>query len=132
MFDINHFYGNDIGVSPTGDLGSVSGLEKSQQRILRRLLTNPMETAPDGAVLPPDYIWHPEYGAGLGRFIGRAGSRLEAVGRIRSQMMLESSVAKFPAPDIRVDILSDGLAVNIAYTFTDTGQRTTLSFNINE
>ena len=41
MNDLAHFYGNDINTSPTGDLMPIDGTGKGQQRILRRLLTNP-------------------------------------------------------------------------------------------
>lgn len=129
-YDIDHWYGNDISESSTGDLGSVTGVTKGRQRVLRRLLTNPAETSPEGDQLPPDYIWHPDYGAGLGRFIGRAGQQVEAVGRIRSQMLMESCVAQEPAPEISVQFLSDGLAVDVRYTDSETGDTVILSFNI--
>ena len=46
MLDISHYWGEDLGIGPTGDLGLAAGSPQVQQRILRRLLTN-----------PGDYIW---------------------------------------------------------------------------
>lgn len=132
FYDIDNYYGGDIGVSPTGDLGNVSGITRSQQRILRRLLTNPMQTNPDGSVLPPDYIFHPTYGAGLARYIGEPGKITEAVGRIKQQMVLEASVSQNPPPAISVEEIPNGLSVTIQYTDLETNQTTTLSFNVNQ
>lgn len=129
--DIDHWYSNDIGVSPSGDLGAVTGLTRGQQRVLRRLLTNPREVTPDGDVLPADYIWHPGYGGGLARFIGQTDRRYDVIARIRSQMNEEACVAKSPAPVIDVKFLPNGLTVNLRYTDVDNGQ-TTLSFNVNQ
>lgn len=60
VYDINHNFGEDIQLSAQNDLQNVSDLVRSQQRVLRRLLT------PTGS-----YIWHPEYGAGLPAFVGK-------------------------------------------------------------
>ena len=49
LADLNHYIGGDLSASNTGDLSSAPGLLRSQQRILRRLLTN-----------PGDYIFHPD------------------------------------------------------------------------
>ena len=46
-----------------GDLAPAAGTLRGQQRVLRRLLTN-----------PGDYIWQPGYGAGLGQFVGKPAS----------------------------------------------------------
>ena len=54
MPDINHLWGNDLAFSATGDLATADVPTLTQQRVLRRLLTN-----------PGDYIWELDYGAGL-------------------------------------------------------------------
>ena len=64
MNDLYQYFGDDIAASATGDLQPVAGIERGQQRILRRLLTNPREVLPDGSVLPPDYIFHRNMGRG--------------------------------------------------------------------
>lgn len=130
--DLDHYFGNDISASPTGDLGFVSSITRGQQRILRRLLTNPMQTNADGSVLPADYIFQPDYGAGLPRYIGEPGKVDEIIGRIRSQMQLEDSVAKNPPPQIRVQFIANGLSVDIKYTDLDTNIATSLSFDVTQ
>ena len=69
MPDLFHQYGGDLLLGPSGDLASVDATLLGQQRVLRRLLTN-----------PGDYLWNPAYGAGLGQFVGQPAS----VARIRS------------------------------------------------
>ena len=58
--DLAHWFGQDLNVAASGDLLTVDGTAKGQQRVLRRLLTN-----------PGDYIWEPTYGAGLASKIGQ-------------------------------------------------------------
>ena len=117
--DLAHWFGQDGNVSASGDLMTVDGISKGQQRILRRLLTN-----------PGDYIWEPGYGAGLASKIGQSfdGNACEAL--IKSQIFLERCVARTPVPDIAVTQLINGLYVEIEYTDSDTGQRVPLSFTV--
>jgi hypothetical protein len=106
--DINCNYGNDIVVSPSGDLDVSSGAERSQQRVLRRLLT-----AVNG------YIWHTEYGAGLPGFIGQPSS-LDNFDKLKSNILsnifLESSVTQNPAPVISMQNVPTGIFIQISYT----------------
>jgi hypothetical protein len=87
MLDISHYWGEDLGIGPTGDLGLAAGSPQVQQRILRRLLTN-----------PGDYIWEIGYGAGLSAFVGGTATGSEVGAIIRSQLLKESSVASSPEP----------------------------------
>lgn len=118
--DLSHWFGADVGLSPTGDMGRVSGLDRSRQRVLRRLLTNPGE-----------YLAHPTYGAGLARFVGSVADEGAIAAAIRGQMLLEPSVAKTPAPRITVSPLANGLSVTIAYTSLPDKQPVALSFDVN-
>ena len=120
MTDLYHFIGDDLSVSATGDVLQVEGLNQTSQRILRRLLTN-----------PGDYIWHPNYGAGLGKKIGTLLDIPKITGLIRSQIFLEANVARTPAPVIAVSELQGGLAVRIQYYDGSTGLLATLAFNVN-
>jgi phage baseplate assembly protein W len=118
--DISHNMGSDISVTPSGDIATVTELSRSQQRVLRRLLTN-----------PGDYIWHQNYGAGLPRFIGQPVSVGNITAVIRAQMKMEASVLQNPAPVINVT--TDGNSsffVSIQYTESDTGQPSVLNFPI--
>jgi hypothetical protein len=120
MTDLYHYMGDDLSVSPTGDVQQVEGLTQTSQRILRRLLTN------DG-----DYIWHPEYGAGLGKKIGSVLDARAITGLITSQIFLEANVARDPAPVITVTEIANGIAVRIQYYDNTTGKLATLAFDVN-
>lgn len=125
LSDLDHYVGNDLAASGTGDLQAVSGTVRGQQRIVRRLLTN-----------PGDYIFHPEYGAGLPKWIGRNADLAEIRGLIRGQILLEDVVAKNPEPVVVVAPIptsqGGGFAVSIAYTDAAAGQPATLSFDVTE
>lgn len=119
MPDLDHTFGGDLSVSASGDLLTADSLTLSQQNVLRRLLTN-----------PGDYIWHPEYGAGLPGLIGQPIDVPTVTGLIRSQMALESTVSQSPAPVITVTPITSGMAVNIQYTEVDSGQTAILAFSV--
>jgi hypothetical protein len=120
MKDLNHYVGDDLSLSPTGSLSPVEGIERGKQRILRRLITN-----------PGDYLFHPEYGAGLGRYVGALMNIPEIISLIRGQILLEDCVSKQPPPVIAVTPSNDSLSVNISYTDAPLGEPVTLSFEVN-
>lgn len=123
MPDIYQIYGYDVEVNVNGDLLTADGSDYVQQRIIRRLLTN-----------PGDYIFHSNYGAGLGQYIGQnlsAEKKKEIEGNIIQQILLEDSVAKSPAPVVNFKVLSaNTLYVEITYYETTSQQEFTLSFQV--
>jgi hypothetical protein len=102
MTDLSHQWGSDLSLGPTGDLALASGSEEGQQRILRRLLTNPL-----------DYIWQPQYGAGLASFVGEPADSLRIRARVRGQISREPAVARSPEPNISVEIPASGTGASI-------------------
>jgi phage baseplate assembly protein W len=120
MPDLSHIWGSDLLPSPTGDLALVDDPTLGQQRVLRRLLTN-----------PGDYIWQLDYGAGLGRFIGQPASAAQIRSVIRSQIFQEAAVARTPEPVIDVQVGVDGTVyVHIRYVDAVSGQTQILSFPV--
>jgi phage baseplate assembly protein W len=120
MADAWHQFGADLAVGATGDVLPVDGSLLGQQRVLRRLLTN-----------PGDYIWSPGYGAGLARFVGQPASaaRIEAV--IRSQILQEAAVAQTPAPVVAVTADNAGTVyVELRYADAATGATQSLTFSV--
>ncbi len=122
MPDLSHQWGSDLAAGPTGDVATSGGSQLGQQRVLRRLLTN-----------PGDYIWQPSYGAGLAQFVGQpaGAARIRAV--IRSQIFQESVVARTPEPVIDVSIGSGGsgsVYVHIRYVDATNGSTQMLSFSV--
>jgi phage baseplate assembly protein W len=121
--DISHVWGADLAVGATGDLALATGATLGQQRILRRLLTN-----------PGDYIWDLDYGAGLSKFVGQPVNSLQIEAVIRSQIFREAAVARTPEPAIDVQVAPGGAAgivyVHIRYVDAPSGQTQVLSFSV--
>jgi hypothetical protein len=126
--EIYHEFGNDVVITVNGDLQTVDGVELSNQRIIRRLLTNPIVIAN-----PPDYLQQPTYGAGLPQFIGRLNTPQtynEIKALITAQMYLEETVLQTPPPVIELQGLPDSLSGTITYVYAPTNQQTVVSFSL--
>ena len=117
--DIGHTWGGDLGLSPTGDLARVNLVERSKERVLRRLLTN-----------PGDYTSHPDYGAGLPQMVGLAVDPVKTAALITGQMLREASVVQSPAPVVKVGLITNGIAVSISYIVAPARTPAVLSFNV--
>lgn len=120
--DIYNYFGGDLGITSSGDLKTVDTVIRGQQRILRRLLTP-----------PGSYIWHVNYGAGLPQYVGVALSHniyLKIQGVVLTQMQLEASVAKTPAPTVSLQQIPNGLFCNITYIDDSTNTQQILNFTV--
>jgi hypothetical protein len=106
-------WGADLSVGPNGDINVSPVQANVQQRVVRRLLTN-----------PGDYIWHTNYGAGLGGYVGQPYSPSYIEGAILNQLQLESLVAGTPAPTVQINQSSTGpfstISVNVQYQVAGT------------
>jgi phage baseplate assembly protein W len=113
-------WAGDLLASPTGDIALASGTVLSQQRLLRRLLTN-----------PGDAIWDPTYGGGLARYVGAVVDPLAIRAAIRAQIFKEVSIARLPEPVIDVRSGLDGsVFVQIRYVNAADGGTEVLGFSI--
>lgn len=119
MPDIFHYWDGDAFPASNGDLMQVDGSERTRQRILRRLLTN-----------PGDYQFHPTYGAGLPQWIGKTLDVPKITGLIRGQILMEAAVARSPEPQITVTQIAGGISCSIKYADASTGASSVLSFNV--
>lgn len=119
LSDLAHYWGNDLSAAASGDLLSVQTTMRGQQRVLRRLLTN-----------PGDDMFNPTYGAGLAKYVGSTASPGAVAALIRGQMLQEQAVAPSPPPVIAVQPITAGLSVQINYNDAPTGQPVVLSFNV--
>jgi hypothetical protein len=117
--DLYQVFGSDLSPSNSGDLLSVNGLEMGKQRVLRRLLTN-----------PGDYIFHPEYGAGLPQYIGAVMDIPKITSVIKGQMKLEACVSQNPPPTINISQITNGISVSISYIDSGTQQAVYLDFPV--
>lgn len=121
--DINQLFGNDITLDATGNLFVAQGIDQTQQALIRRLLTNP------GA-----YIWHPEYGAGVGRFVGEnlSAQNFDAIkSTMVSQILEEETIAKVPIPQISFTPLPGNiLQCDVLYYNAQTNIAQSISFQV--
>ncbi len=117
MPDLQHTMGGDLTVSPSGDLALSAGSAMGQERVLKRLLTN-----------PGDYIWHLAYGAGLPAAVGQPTRPERLRGLIRAQMLREAAVARTPTPSVEITAGVDGtVGAMIRYADNDDGTTQTIS-----
>lgn len=120
MADLALVFGGDLGVGPGGDLALVSSSTLTEQRVLRRLLTN-----------KGDYIWQLTYGAGLGQFVGQPGVTTTITGVVHGQLMQESRVSNMPAPQLTTAADQSGtVTVTLRYADAATNQTGALSLSI--
>jgi hypothetical protein len=115
--DLDHDFGGDLALGPTGDLATVTGTVLGQQRVLRRLLTN-----------AGDYIWHLAYGAGLPAVIGTPVDAATIEGIVLGQIFLEAAVARSPAPVVEVQ--STGSLVSLSITYADAVEGSTQTLGV--
>lgn len=123
MYDISHQWGADLLFGPAGDLALSSAAALGQQRVLRRLLTNPF-----------DYIWHTTYGAGLAQFVGEPVDEAQIGAVIRGQIFREAAVARSPAPTISVTAAPGNslgsVYVGISYSDPSSSSVQTVNFTV--
>lgn len=127
MADLYLDFGTDLNFAPNGDLQVADGAILTNQRMARRFFTNPQELDTAGKVVAKgDYIFHPEYGAGLGRYVGSLGNptiqrQIELL--IAGQARLEPAVAPLPLPSASSVLRPTGeLDVILTYAARQSGQ----------
>ncbi len=117
MPDLAHQWGSDLSVASTGDLATVDTDTWTQERILRRLLTN-----------LGGYIWQPGYGGGLPAMIGTPVLLGQIQGIVTAQMALETAVDQTQPITVNVVTNNTGtVSLTVTYTDAASGLVTTLS-----
>lgn len=66
-------WNQDFLLTPSGSIQTAQGWDSFRQRIVRRMITNPAQTLPSGITTPPDYIYNPSFGCGLGSEVDQPG-----------------------------------------------------------
>ena len=120
LADLFHYWSSDLQPGPTGDLAPAFRADRTSQRIIRRLMTNP-----GGG----DYPFEPGYGAGLPAKIGDTLNIPYLTALIIGQLALEESVARDPAPQVAITQIQGGAAIQVVY-YDQSGQGVPLSFNL--
>jgi hypothetical protein len=119
MNDILLEWHGDLVVGSTGDLALATGSDMTDLRVRRRLLTN-----------GGDYIWHLDYGGGMGRFVGSPAKPADIESVVRAQLRLETAVSSTPAPQVSARIVdaANGLVItNITYVDALSGSSSRLN-----
>jgi hypothetical protein len=120
MADLTLPFGGDLAVGPSGDIMTSDGPALTQQRVLRRLLTN-----------AGDYIWQLDYGAGLAQFVGQPGAPSAIAGVARAQLLREAAVARTPAPVIGAQTGDDGTVIlSVSYADGPSGTTSVLTISV--
>jgi len=134
MYDLSHYYGADLQVSATGDLLVADVTTTGEQRCYRRLLTNPILTDSAGNVTATsDYLFEPDYGAGLGRRVGSPVHIAETTALIQAQLQLEAAVSQSPvAPQVQLISSGDVLGAVIHYTDAVSSDPVILNFDASQ
>ncbi|MBN3757233.1 phage tail protein [Paraburkholderia sp. Tr-20389] len=129
--DCDHYYGQDLNVSPSGDIALANQSKTGTQRVYRRLLTNPsLSDTAGNPIASPDYTWHPNYGAGIPRKVGSPGNVPATRALIKGQMLIESAVARQPAPQIVLTQVNNAVSASIKYTDANTATTQFVSFDL--
>lgn len=128
LSDVSVYYGADHQTSNSGDLLTVSGTRRGEQRVIRRLLTNPATDTEPG-----DDAFAPTYGGGIPRAIGKPIDVPKLQAQCLAQMLLEDVVAKSPRPVITLtQSASDFGAIQVQLLYSDqpTNTPVSLSFTV--
>lgn len=97
MIDVFHEWAGDVVANSSGDLTVADGTDAINQRLYRRLLTN-----------PGDYIWNLDYGAGLGRFVGDPANHSIIQAVVLEQLSLETAIPSVPPPRVETQFPTQG------------------------
>lgn len=120
MADLYHLIGSDLEISDNGNPIMAFDEVEGQQRVLRRLLSN-----------PGSYYWRLTYGAGLAQFLGKTLVQARIKGVIQTQMLLEAAVLQNPPPQISVSTNADQtVTATIQYVDATTNLTSLLSVPI--
>jgi hypothetical protein len=116
-------WGEDLSVGASGDIGFALVQAEVQQRLVRRLLTNPGE-----------YVWHVDYGAGLGGYVGERYSPGLIEGAVLNGLQLEALVAGTPAPLVQTSLSVTGpfstISVAVQYQVVGASTQDFIALNL--
>ena len=104
MPDLSLEWQSDLQLSPTGGVELITGSLLTRQRLVRRFLT-----------VPGDYIWHPDYGAGLPTYIGRPMDLAAMSAVVRDQALMEDTVSTVVSVSVSL-VTINSYVLTLVYT----------------
>ena len=113
-------WGGDFIVAPNGGLLQANGWDVVRQSIARAVLTNPLTTLPSGTAIPPEYVYEPSFGAGMGLYVGQdmnISQRTSLAASIKNQVLQAPGVNTVVPPSISfTPMAGNGVLVQVQVT----------------
>ncbi len=103
--DVYLEYNSDLIITPNGSIQFATGWDQVRERIIRSLVTNPAVQQLNGITTPPDYVFHPSYGIGLGQLVDRNMTTVDKANLIRAinqAVLADADIDPSQAPQITV------------------------------
>lgn len=102
-FDFDLSWGQDLVLSSTGTLQTVTGLEQVIQRIIRSFLTDSSQVLPDGSRTAPGYVFDTAYGLSGGALVSQnptRGWKNALIARVNQAVLSDVSVDPGVQPQV--------------------------------
>ena len=129
FINLNLAWGGDWQLDAGGNLQLITGVNRLQQFIIRRLLTRPQQNPVSGLKATPDYLFEPGYGIGAGTLVDLPGTTQFKSSLIQAMLegiKSEPGVALTPAPQVALSLAANGY-LQVTATFNNQeGVQTTL------
>ena len=126
-------WNGDIIITPNGSLLLANGWDLVRQRILRNLITNSAQVLPDNSTTPPDYVFHPNFGIGVGAMVGQNPNKdyqQRLISKINRAVLSDSAVDPTNPPTVKFSSPSPGTwVVNITVVLSN-GQAGQISVKV--
>ncbi len=126
-------WGGDLEIAPNGGFLQANGWDEIRQEIARAVLTNPLTTLPSGDSIPPDYVYEPGFGAGLGLYVGQNMNQsavTSLAGAITAQIMAIPQVNPDKPPTISfTQLVNNGILLQVT-VYLQTGQSGTVTLAV--
>lgn len=123
-------WGGDLQIAPNGGLLTANGWDEIRQIAARAILTNPLTTLPSGGSIPPDYVYEPSFGAGLGLYVGQDMNQsavTSLAASITAQITALPQVNADKPPTISfTQLINNGILLQVT-VYLNTGQSGTVA-----
>lgn len=109
MPDLFLEWNSDLLLTPNGSVQFATGWDHIRQRIVRNMVTNPAQKLPDGSTTPPDYIWNPGFGIGMGALVDQNPTQQflrDLTRRVNAAVLADVAVDPGAVPSVTIKQLT--------------------------